>query len=84
MIIQISGKDKDMNISLPTRMLFSKTVLRLIRFAANRRISESSVKIPPEAVGAIYAELERVKARYGTWTLVEVESEGKDTVKIIL
>lgn len=78
MRILIQGEGHNLNLVLPTRMLFSKTVLKLVNRTGRKYAGEALEKIPPEALDAIFAELRRVKDQYGSWDLVDMESaDGK-------
>ena len=80
MKIQINNGDHEQAIHLPTRMLLNKTVLRM----AFKNRSTNLNGISSAAAEAVLAELQKVKERYGSWTLVEVESADGEQVKITL
>ena len=40
--------------------------------------------ISSDALDALFAELRRIKDRYGEWELVDIESSNGEKVKIIL
>lgn len=82
MKIHVAGSGHDLTLMLPTRLVFSRFVIRLA--LKSGRLGDGMDKIPPEAVERIAAELNRVKSRYGSWELVEVESADGETVKITL
>lgn len=86
MKIQIKdhAEGRGMNLVLPTRMLFSKPVLHLINGAGRKYAGDAMENISPEAMEAIFAELRRVKEKYGTWELVDIHAADGDIVKIVL
>ncbi len=84
MKIQITEGDRNRSIMLPTHMLFSKTVLRLICISGRFCGADALAGISPKAMDAIFRELRRTKERYGDWELVDVESREGEKVKIIL
>ena len=84
MRIHLRADGRNIKLVLPTRMLFSKTVLRLLKFSARFAAEETLKKIPVDSMDVIFAELRRIKKKYGTWELVEVESAGGEKVEIKL
>lgn len=84
MKIQVKDDGHSFSIVLPTRMIFSKTVARIVNCAGRKYVSEEMEKIPPEAMEAIFAELRRVKKQYGSWELVDIQSADGDRVNITL
>lgn len=82
MKIIVKGNGQNISLSLPTKLIFSKRVLKLV-LKNNRHVSKLE-KIPPHAVEALVDELRRVKKKYGTWELVEVDSADGEYVKITL
>lgn len=82
MKIQITGSSQDRNLSLPTKLVFSKFVLHMVW--KNRNANADSPKLSPEAVDKLSEELQRIKRKYGTWTLVEVNSHDGENVTVIL
>lgn len=99
MRIQIKGEGHNINIPLPTALVFSRPSvwiwMKLVRKAmthcsqyipADTGTDADSffAKIPDEAVYALCAELMRVKRKHGRWDLVEVESADGERVLIRL
>lgn len=82
MKITVNGNGQNINLSLPTNLIFSKTVLKLV--LKNNRHASKLERIPPHAVDALVDELRRVKKVYGTWDLVEVDSADGEHIKITL
>lgn len=84
MRVRVKTKDCNLNLVLPTRLLFGKTVVRFANSIGRRYAAEAMEKIPPEALEAICAELRRIKAVYGKWDLVDIRSADGDEIRIIL
>ena len=99
MRIIVKGDGHNINIPIPTRMIFSKaTVWMWLKFArkamhsAEKYIPENAEykaeslleSIPDKAVYALCDELLRIKRKHGSWDLVEVESSDGDTVRIFV
>lgn len=84
MRILVQGGEHDLNIVLPTRMLFSKTVLRLVNVTGRKYAGDALERIPPEFFDVLFAELRHVKKKYGSWDLVDIESADGERVLIRL
>lgn len=84
MKIQIKGENHNFTLILPTVLAFSKPSAWLVNRVARKYAPEALAVIPPDALDALWAELRRIKMKYGSWTLVEVESAEGERVKITL
>ena len=82
MKIQINSSGYEFSISLPTKLIFSKFVIRMV--LKDRRAAAGLENLPPEAAERIVAELRNIKDTYGSWELVEVCSADGENVKITL
>lgn len=83
MKIRIQSDGRDFSILLPTRMLFSKSILRFA-LRVGRKYSADVPDIPPATVDALCDEIRRIKKKHGSWELVNVQSAGGEQVQIIL
>lgn len=99
MRIQIRAEGHNINIPIPTGMIFSKPsvwlYLKLARKVSPRvsrympedvevSVDEILEKLPDEAVYALCAEIMCIKRKYGKWDLVEIKSSSGEEVKITL
>lgn len=84
MRVQIKGGGRNIKITLPTRMIFNKAVVRVASRTGRKYVSETMEHIPPEALEALFTELRRIKKRYGCWNLVDIVSADGKIVKISL
>lgn len=84
MRIRVKSGDTNLNLVLPTRLLVGKTVVKLANTIGRRYATDALKDISPEALEILCAELRRIKKKYGTWELVDVESADGETVQIIL
>ena len=83
MRIRVRSDGRNICLALPTRLIFSKTLMKLgLRFG--RAYSPDVPDLSPEAVDALCDEIRRIKKKYGSWELVEVLSAEGDTVQITL
>ena len=84
MRIRVQAEGRNINIALPTCMIFSKAVARIANTAGRKYAGDAMAQITPEQMDALFAEFRRIKKKYGSWELVDVESAGGEKVKIIL
>lgn len=99
MRIRVRGEGHNIQIPIPTGMIFSKAsvwlYLKLARTYSSRAkqyipadvevtVDEILEKLPDEAVYAICAEIMRIKRKHGHWDLVEVKSSSGEEVTITL
>lgn len=82
MKIQIREKKRNLTLTLPTRMIFSKFVRNLL-LKNDRHVSELE-NLPKDAADRLLGELKQIKKRYGAWDLVEVDCADGEYVKITL
>ena len=99
MRIRVRGEGHNIQIPIPTGLIFSKAsvwlYLKLARTYSSRAkqyipadvevtVDEILEKIPDEAIYAICAEIMRIKRKHGHWDLVEVKSSSGEEVTITL
>ena len=84
MRIQAKGEDYKVNLVLPTGLVFSKGMVWLANHVGRKYAGDAMKAIPPEALDKLFAELRRIKRKYGSWKLVEVESAEGEEVLISL
>ena len=77
------SKDHGFSLILPTRMLFSKGLIKF-GLRIGRKYSDQVPPLAPEAIDALCDEIKRIKRKHGSWKLVEVQSADGDDVRIIL
>ena len=83
MRIRVHSGQQKFSLALPTRLIFSKTLMKLgLRFG--RAYSPDVPDLSPEAVDALCTEIRRIKKKYGSWELVDVCTAEGDTVQITL
>ena len=84
MRIKVKSEDTDINLLLPTNLIFSKGTVWLANHFGRKYAADAMKDIPPEALDRLFAEFRRIKRRYGRWTLVEVHSSDGSGVEITL
>lgn len=86
--MKIHVKDEDLSfvLVLPTRLLLSRTVARLVARVLIKCVSEDNVQVDTllNTLERIFAELRRVKDRHRKWVLLDVTSSDGDRIKIEL
>lgn len=84
MKIQIRSNGFPITILLPTNLLFSRSALHLANRLGRKYAGQALESLPPQTLDALFAELRRIKKKYGHWDLVEVESADGEYVCIRL
>ena len=79
----ISGEHR-INLVLPTRMIFSPTLVRFGLGIARKYAPKELEHIPPESVAVLCKELCRVKKKYGKYELVDIQSANGELINIVL
>ena len=83
MKIRIRSNERSFTLVLPTRMLFSKTILKF-GLRIGKKYSSDVPDFPPETVDALCDEIRRIKKKHGSWELVNVQSSDGEQVQIVL
>lgn len=84
MKIQVKADGRDINILLPTGLVFSKGTVWLANHVGRKYAEDAMKNISPQALDALFAEFRRIKKKHGSWELVDVQSSSDEQVKIIL
>jgi hypothetical protein len=84
MRIKVRSQDTNVNIPLPTNLVFSKGTVRLANRFGRKYAGDAMKDIPPEALDRLFGEFRWIKRQYGHWTLVEVRSANGEEVVITL
>lgn len=84
MRVQVRGDGHNLNIILPTRLVFSRCMVWLANTVGRKYAADAMENISPEALEALFAEFRRIKSQYGAWDLVDVESADGDRVLVRL
>lgn len=99
MKIRITGDGHNIVIPIPTGLIFNRVSVSVWLKIIRKQIKDSSryfpedaevkadaffAKLPDEALYALCAEIMRVKRKYGSWELVDVESASGEKVLITL
>ena len=84
MRIQVKSEYRNINLVLPTNLIFSKGTLWLAEHYGRKYAGEAMKDISPEGLDRLFAEFRRIKRKHKHWVLVEVESSDGDAVSIEL
>ena len=84
MRIKVRSEDTNINIPLPTNLVFSRGTVWLADRFGRKYAGDAMKDIPPEALDRLFGEFRRIKRQYGHWTLVEVRSANGEEVEITL
>lgn len=84
MKIQIKTQDTDLTLRLPTGLICNRGTAWLVSHVNHKHTTDALATVPPQTLPALFAELRRIKKKYGHWELVEVESADGESVHIWL
>lgn len=84
MRIRVTGGSHNINIPLPTNLIFSRGTVWLANHFGRKYAADAMKDIPPEAMDRLFAEFRRIKRQYKHWLLVEVHSSDGSEVEITL
>ena len=84
MRIRVVSQNHNINLVLPTRLIFSPGLVRFGLKIAKRFAPKEMENIPIESAVVICRELIKIKKKYGRYELVEVHSADGEHVSIIL
>lgn len=84
MKIQIKYGEKNLNIVLPTKLIFGRGTVFLANTVGRKYAAEQMNAISPKALEALFAEFRNIKDRHGKWDLVDIESSSGERIRIIL
>ena len=84
MKIHIKSEGRDLQLWLPTSLIFSKTVARLGGKYGKLYAGDAMKNIPPEAIDILFAEFRRMKGKHKNWELVKIERADGSVVDISL
>ncbi len=83
MKIHIRSEERTFTVILPTRLLFSKHILKF-GLKVGKRYSDAVPNISPAAVDALCDEICRIKEIHPRWELVSIQSTDGGRTQIIL
>lgn len=84
MKIQVQSQDTNINLILPTALVFSRGSAWLANHVGRKYAGSAMDQIPPEVLKQLFAEFRRIKRKHGSWKLVEVDSSVGDRIRIEL
>ena len=83
MKIHIRSEERGFTILFPTKLIFSKAVLKY-GLKVGKRYSDAVPDISPAAVDALCDEIRRIKKTHSDWELVNIQSDDGKEVQIYL
>ena len=84
MKILVKSREHDIRLAIPTSWIFGRGSAFLAEKLGRKYAPESMAGIPPDAIPILCAELRRIKKKYGSYELVELETADGQHVKITL
>ena len=84
MKIRIRSDEVNLNLWLPTGLVFSKPMALLGGTVGRKYAGDAMKNLSAKDLDRLFAEFRRIKKKYGAWDLVEVESAEGDIVRVTL
>ncbi len=84
MRIQIKGGDRNFSIRIPNWLLANPVSVSIAKGAVKKYAPEKANLLTLKNLSPLAAEIKRIKKRYGTWTLVEVQSADGEEITITI
>lgn len=84
MKIIVKSAEHTIRLGFPTSWMFGRGSAWLAEKLGRKYAPEAMGMIPPGATPILWAELRRIRKKYGAYDLVEVESADGDYVRIQL
>ena len=84
MKIRVKNIEHNINLWLPNWLIFGKLTERIAVATLKYYVPDAIEQIPPEKLPVLFAEMRRIKQKYGSWDLVDVHSADGTVVRIIL
>lgn len=84
MKIIVKSQEHNIRLGFPTAWLFGRGSALLAEKLGRKYAPEAMQNISPETIPILCAEFRRIKKKYGSYDLVEVESADGEYVKIQL
>lgn len=84
MRIQVSEGDREINIRIPTALVFNRITAMVAICSIKKRAPDRMRYLSHGKICALFAEFRRIRQMKGSWELVNVEAADGKKVKIIL
>lgn len=84
MRIRVHSEDFNLNLRLPTNLIFSDLTAILGGTVGKKYAGKAMEGLTHGQMKRLFREFRRIKRQYGSWELVDVRSSNGDTVKVIL
>lgn len=84
MKVRIRSDEANLNLWLPTGLVFSKPVALLGSTVGKKYVGDAMKDLSAKDLDRLFAEIRRIKRIHRGWTLVEIESANGDSIHITL
>lgn len=84
MRIRICSDETNLNLWLPTGLIFSKSVALLGGTVGKKYAGDAMKNLSAKDLDRLFAEFRRIKKKHGSWELVDIESADGEIVRITL
>ena len=84
MRIRVSGEGRDINICIPTTLIFNGITAEIATLCLRRSAPDQLNQLSSRQMRSLFSEFRRIKDKHGSWELIDVQSSDGEIVKIIL
>ena len=84
MRIRAHSGDYRINLLLPTNLIFSDLMATLGGIVGTKYAGVAMDHVSPQQLRKLFRELRKIKRKYGSWELVDIQSSEGDIVKVVL
>ncbi len=84
MRIEVRADDHIIRVPLPTGLVFSSAAAYAGKLVIKKYAPQIWKQMPPDGLKVMFAELRRIKKKYGKWELAEVDAAGGEHIHIVL
>ena len=84
MRIRIKTDECNLRLWIPTGLIFNRFTAGIAVHTLRKYTPGQWQHLTPEQMNALFYELRRIKDRYGSWEMVDVQSGDGEKVKVIL
>ena len=84
MRIRIHSEDCNLNLRLPTNLIFSDLTAVLGGTVGKKYAGNAMEGLTPGQMKRLFREFRRIKRQYGSWELVDIQSANGEHIHITL
>lgn len=84
MRIRVHSEGFNLNLLLPTNLIFSDFMASIGGHVGAKYAGDAMKGMTPAQLRRLFREFRKIKRKYGSWELVDIQSSCGDIIKVIL